>query len=90
MTLALFDLDNTLLNGDSDHGWGIFLGDIGVLDARQQQRKQDDFYAQYQAGELDIIEFLQFQLAVLAQHPIADLLEWRDQYIQRVVDTHDL
>ena len=85
MTLALFDLDNTLLNGDSDHGWGIFLGEIGVLDALQQQQKQDDFYAQYQAGELDIMEFLKFQLAVLAQHPIADLLAWRDEYIKSVV-----
>ncbi len=85
MTLALFDLDNTLINGDSDHSWGIYLGEIGVLDAREQQQKQDEFYAQYQSGSLDIMEFLQFQLSPLAQHPLEQLLKWRDDYINQVV-----
>lgn len=85
MALALFDLDNTLLNGDSDHGWGTFLGEIGVLDPLEQHAKQEYYYQQYVDGVLDIDEFLEYQLAVLSQHPVAQLLEWRKQFIEQVV-----
>ena len=73
MALALFDLDNTLLNGDSDHSWGIYLADIGAVDAEHQKFKQDLFYQQYLAGKLDIYEFCEFQFAVLTQYPIEQL-----------------
>ena len=85
MALALFDLDNTLINGDSDHGWGVFLGQIGVVDPVEQETKQEYYYQQYIQGVLDINEFLDFQLAVLAQHPLEKLIEWRTQYVEEII-----
>lgn len=86
LTLALFDLDNTLLNGDSDHGWGIFLAKIGVLDPVEQQQKQDYYYQQYLDGALDMHEFLTFQLKPLGEHPKELLHQWRAQYIDEVIE----
>lgn len=63
--LALFDLDNTLLAGDSDVEWPRFLINQGVLDAEYYHRENDRFYQQYKTGTLDIYEFLDFQLALL-------------------------
>lgn len=85
MTLALFDLDNTLLNGDSDHAWGLFLADIGVVDAVEQQEKQDYFYQQYVDGKLDILEFLAFQMQPLATNSMPQLHQWRNQYVNEIV-----
>ena len=62
MQLALFDLDNTLLSGDSDFEWAQFLISKGVLDREVQEAKNVQFYEQYKAGTLDIYEFLAFQL----------------------------
>lgn len=81
MDLALFDLDNTLLGGDSDHGWVQFLIEIGVLDGPSYAAFNDAFFAQYKAGTLDIYEFLAFQLAPLAQHPRAQLDTWHAQFM---------
>ena len=86
MALALFDLDNTLLNGDSDHGWGVFLSQIGVYDPIEHKARQDYYYQQYQQGTLDIDEFLEFHLAVLAKHPLAELHAWREQYLNEVIE----
>lgn len=66
MTLALFDLDNTLLAGDSDHAWSQFLIDEGLVDADTVREAADRFYADYQAGQLDIQQYLAFALAFLA------------------------
>jgi len=77
LALALFDLDNTLLNGDSDHSWGLYLADIGAVDAEQQKTKQDFFYQQYLNGQLDIYEFCEFQFSVLTQYPLDQLCAWR-------------
>lgn len=66
MNLALFDLDNTLLLGDSDHAWGEFLVDEGLVDREQFRRSNDRFYAQYRAGTLDIHEYLRFALLAIA------------------------
>jgi HAD superfamily hydrolase (TIGR01490 family) len=85
MALALFDLDNTLLNGDSDHAWGVFLGELGVVDAQEQKRMQDFFYQQYLAGDLNMEEFLQFQLKPLADNPLQTLLTWRAQYVDSII-----
>ena len=68
MNLALFDLDNTLLNGDSDFEWAQFLIDQGVLDRELFEAKNLAFYEQYKAGTLDINEFLDFQLKPLSRH----------------------
>ena len=83
--LALFDLDNTLLPIDSDVSWAQFLVDLKVVDAQWYSQRNDYFYAQYCAGTLDIIEFLDFQLAPLAQHPRDQLLAWREDFMDRVI-----
>jgi HAD superfamily hydrolase (TIGR01490 family) len=81
MELALFDLDNTLLAGDSDYEWAQFLIDRGVLDRATYEAENDRFFAQYQAGTLDIREFLAFQLAPLAHHPRAELDAWHAEFM---------
>ena len=87
MALALFDLDNTLLNGDSDHAWGLYLAEIGAVDQRAQQKKQDYFYQQYVEGTLNIIEFLNFQLSPLKDNPIELLLQWREGFLKTIIQT---
>ena len=76
MNLALFDLDNTLLSGDSDFEWAQFLISKGVVDRELQEAKNIKFYEQYKAGTLDIYEFLNFQLAPLTRHSRAELDAW--------------
>ena len=83
MNLALFDLDNTLLAGDSDFEWAQFLISKGVVDRELQEAKNVRFYEQYKAGTLDIYEFLGFQLAPLARHPRAELDAWHREYMER-------
>jgi HAD superfamily hydrolase (TIGR01490 family) len=81
--LALFDLDNTLLEGDSDYEWAQFLIEEGVLHADEYQAKNEYFYARYKDGTLDIHEFLAFQLAPIARRPRAELDAWHRQFMQR-------
>lgn len=83
MKLALFDLDNTLLNGDSDFEWAQFLIGKGVVDREIQEAKNIEFYEQYKAGTLDIQAFLAFQLAPLTRHPRAELDAWHAEYLER-------
>lgn len=85
MALTLFDLDNTLLTGDSDHAWMEFLGSRGIVDAEQFNRRNDQFYADYVAGHLDIRAFLDFQLTPLTAHPRAQLDAWHREYLQERV-----
>jgi HAD superfamily hydrolase (TIGR01490 family) len=79
--LVLFDLDNTLLAGDSDYEWAQFLIERGVLDRVTYEASNDEFFAQYKAGTLDIHEFLAFQLAPLARYPRAQLDEWHAAFM---------
>ena len=81
MKLALFDLDNTLLSGDSDFEWAQFLIGKGVVDKEVQEAKNQEFYAAYKAGTLDIHAFLDFQLAPLARHSRAELDAWHAEYM---------
>lgn len=81
MHLALFDLDNTLIAGDSDFEWAQFLIDKGVLDPEVHAAKNEAFYEQYKAGTLDIDEFLDFQLHPLSRHPRAQLDAWRMEFV---------
>ena len=83
MNLALFDLDNTLLSGDSDFEWAQFLIGKGVVDREVQEAKNLEFYEQYKAGTLDIQAFLAFQLAPLTRHPRAELDAWHREYMER-------
>ena len=82
MRLALFDLDNTLLAGDSDHLWGDYLVGLGVVDAAHYRAENQRFYDAYRAGTLDIFEFLDFQLAPLARHPRAQLDAWHEEFME--------
>lgn len=85
MKLTLFDLDNTLLNGDSDFEWSQFLIRIGVLDRELFEVKNLEFYEQYKAGTLDINEFLDFQLKPLSRHARKTLETWHAQFMQESV-----
>lgn len=81
MNIALFDLDNTLLAGDSDFEWAQFLIEQGVLDREVYEARNQAFYDQYKAGTLDIHEFLDFQLKPLSRHPRMVLDQWHAQYM---------
>jgi HAD superfamily hydrolase (TIGR01490 family) len=83
MNLALFDLDNTLLAGDSDFEWAQFLISKGVVDREIQEAKNIEFYEHYKAGTLDIHAFLEFQLSPLTRHGRAELDAWHSEYMQR-------
>lgn len=85
MDLVLFDLDNTLLAGDSDFEWGQFLIEVGVLDREVYEAKNVAFYEQYKAGTLDIHEFLDFQLKPLSSYPRVQLEIWREQFIKNKI-----
>src|SRR5512138_254271 len=82
MRLALFDLDNTLLTGDSDYEWGQFLVDHGVLDRESYEAQNRVYYEQYVAGTLDIHEYLGFALRPLAEHEPADLERWHAEFMR--------
>ena len=85
MPLALFDLDNTLLEGDSDHAWCEFLIEQKILDGDRFRAENERFYAEYIAGTLDIYAFLDFQLKPLAENTIVDLQHWHQQFMQQRV-----
>ncbi|HTQ74135.1 MAG TPA: HAD family hydrolase [Burkholderiales bacterium] len=80
--LALFDLDNTLLSGDSDYEWAQFLIERGMLDRSEYEAKNERFFHQYKEGRLDIHEFLAFQLAPLARHPREELDRWHAEFMR--------
>lgn len=82
MNLALFDLDNTLLAGDSDYEWAQFLIDAGVLERGTYEAANLRFYEQYKAGTLDIHEFLDFQLAPLARYGAEELAQWHAEFMR--------
>jgi len=85
LQLALFDLDNTLLAGDSDYQWGQFLMEEGLLERELHQAKNLQFYEDYKAGELDIYAFLEFQLKPLSEHKRAELDKLHERYMQRKI-----
>jgi HAD superfamily hydrolase (TIGR01490 family) len=79
--LTLFDLDNTLISGDSDYGWAQFLIEAGAVDSEAYERRNAGFFADYQAGRLDIHAFLEFQLRALSEHDPSRLLAWRERFV---------
>ncbi len=81
MNLALFDLDNTLLSGDSDFEWAQFLISQGVLDREVHEARNIEFFEQYKAGTLDIHAFLDFQLAPLSRHSRDELDTWHKEFV---------
>jgi HAD superfamily hydrolase (TIGR01490 family) len=82
VNLALFDLDNTLLSGDSDFEWSQFLIERGVLDKELFEAKNLEFYESYKAGTLDIHAFLDFQLKPLSRHKRKELDQWHEDFMR--------
>ena len=85
MALAIFDLDNTLIAGDSDHGWGEFLVANNKVDANHYQKMNDQFYADYEAGCLDILAYLEFSLAPLAATSMEELAALHLKFMQQII-----
>ena len=86
MKLAIFDLDNTLIAGDSDHLWGEFLIEQGVVDRDTYRRENDRFFQEYRDGTLDIHEFLRFSLQPLSEHPLSRLQTWHRQFMREKIE----
>ena len=82
MQLALFDLDHTLLTGDSDYEWTQYLVSKGIVDRTTHEARNAEVYEQYKAGTMDIHEFLDFQLRPLADHTRADLEAWHADFME--------
>lgn len=85
MGLAIFDLDNTLLAGDSDYAWGQFLIAKGIVERAQYEQANRYFYEQYAAGTLDIDEFAAFAYRPLATNRMEDLLQWRETFLEESI-----
>lgn len=85
MNLALFDLDHTLIPIDSDHEWGEFLVRTGAVDGAAFRRRNDEFFAQYQAGTLDPVVYLQFALGTLAGFSRVQLEQMHAQFMEEVI-----
>jgi HAD superfamily hydrolase (TIGR01490 family) len=85
VTLAIFDLDNTLLNGDSDYLWGQFLAQQGHVDAAFYRQENQRFYDEYVAGTLDIYEFLEFSLAPLSKIDMAELKKLHQRFMDEAI-----
>lgn len=86
MTLAIFDLDNTLLGGDSDHAWGEFIADLGIVNGAEYRAQNDAFYADYQRGTLDIFAYQRFVLAPLAGFSMTELARWHEQFMREKIE----
>lgn len=82
MSLALFDLDNTLLTGDSDYLWGCFLTEKGLVDRELYEQANQRFYEDYKNGDLDIHEFLAFALTPLAENNADDLHVMHKEFME--------
>lgn len=85
VSLAIFDLDNTLIADDSDYLWGQFLVDQGIVDQDYYEAANAKFYDDYKQGTLDIVEFLHFSLAPLAMHDAEVLYQWRQKFVDEVI-----
>jgi HAD superfamily hydrolase (TIGR01490 family) len=85
LNLALFDLDNTILAGDSDYNWSRFLIQEGYLDGAIHAEKNEKFYADYKAGTLDIYAFVEFQFKPLARNPRTVLNQLLKKYVEEVI-----
>ena len=86
MRLALFDLDNTLLGGDSDHAWGDYLCERGFLDPVAYKARNDAFYDDYLAGTLDNAAYLNFCLEILGRTEMAQLHAWHNDYMRDCIE----
>ena len=86
MALAIFDLDHTLLNGDSDYLWGEYMVANQIVDMAEYQLENQAFLRDYQRGQLDNDRYLQFALKPLTLHPIERLYNWRSDYVKNWIE----
>ena len=85
MALAIFDLDETLIAADSDHLWGEYVVEAGLVNADVHRAKNDAFYEQYKAGQLNLDAYLEFSFSVLARYSMQELEEHRSAFIKRYI-----
>ncbi len=85
MTLAIFDLDHTLINGDSDYLWGEYMVDNGIVNAQEYRERNQVFYQDYQRGTLNNERYLEFALKPLTHHPIEALHAWRADFVDKQI-----
>mgnify|MGYP001141554563 FL=1 len=86
MTLAIFDLDNTLLSGDSDYLWGEFLCERNIVDSVRYREKNRQFFEAYESGTLDIMKFLEFSLEPLSRNDPQNLAKWHAEFMTRKIE----
>lgn len=86
MSLAIFDLDNTLIAGDSDHAWGDYLIELGIVDAAHHKATNDVFYQDYLEGRLDIHKYLEFALEPLTRFSMEQLHAWRADFLRKRIE----
>ncbi len=85
MALAIFDLDNTLIAGDSDALWGEFMAANGLVDTEVFREGNNRFYEQYKQGVMDIWEYLDFCLKPLTHFTLEELEIWHGQFMEQVI-----
>ena len=90
MSLAIFDLDNTLLSIDSDHAWGEFLLEQGAVDPVAYREANERFMADYNAGTLDMAAFLEMALKPLADNSPEQLSAWHQQFMASKIEPNIL
>jgi HAD superfamily hydrolase (TIGR01490 family) len=83
--LTLFDLDDTLIPLDSDHEWGEFVIRLGWVDEVEFRRRNDEFFAMYKAGRLDVHAYIEFATQPLRVRPAAQLAEAQARFMREVV-----
>jgi HAD superfamily hydrolase (TIGR01490 family) len=87
MSLAIFDLDNTLIGGDSDYLWGEFLCDEGIISDRQSfEKKNDYFYQQYELGSLNIYAWAEFSFEILSHYSIDELEAFHLKFMAQKIE----
>ena len=85
MKLALFDLDHTLLPLDSDHTWGVFTTELGWNDPVVFNQRNDEFYAHYQAGTLDIHDYVRFATRAARERGATEAAHAHARYMDEVI-----
>ncbi|MEO6278035.1 HAD family hydrolase [Roseateles sp.] len=85
MNLTLFDLDGTLIPVDSDHSFGSFMVEVGWVDAEVWGRRNDEFFAQYNAGTLDLPAYVEFATSAFRSRPLAEALAMRERFMAEVM-----
>jgi len=85
MSLAIFDLDNTLLGGDSDHAWGEFLIARGLVDAASHGARNDEFYQQYTEGRLNIHDYVRFTLGPVLSLSLPELDSMHQEFMAEFI-----